>query len=305
MAVAEDLVRRFPNNSAGYFDLAQCKTVTGHAEEAIPLSEQAIRLNPRAPYLFNRYRDMGFASLMLGRDRDAITFLERSLAINPDDNGYHRQIYRFLAAAYARAGQMPEAKHALAEADWLWPYDTVRVHWSDDSSSQVYAEQIRHFQDALRLAGERDQADFGVVADAILHNNFAGLTLTGAPGVTTIRTADLVQFLAQARPVVIDTVSYSWARSIPGATGLRNAGLGGSFTDAAQDHLRDKMRELTGGHLDTAIVAVGFNSERFDGRNLALRLVALGYGQVYWYRGGREAWEANGLPETELDMREW
>ncbi|HME27856.1 MAG TPA: hypothetical protein VKI44_42150 [Acetobacteraceae bacterium] len=39
--------------------------------------------------------------------------------------------------------------------------------------------------------------------------------------------------------------------------------------------------------------------------NLALRLVALGYTQVYWYRGGREAWEVNGLPETKLDVQEW
>jgi hypothetical protein len=36
--------------------------------EAIPLSEKAIRLNPRSGYLYNRYRDMGFGSLMLGRE---------------------------------------------------------------------------------------------------------------------------------------------------------------------------------------------------------------------------------------------
>jgi rhodanese-related sulfurtransferase len=76
--------------------------------------------------------------------------------------------------------------------------------------------------------------------------------------------------------------------------------LGGSFTDAAQDHLRNIMRELTTGDLSRPIVAVGWNSERFDGRNLALRLAALGYTQVYWYRGGREAWEVANLPETDL-----
>jgi len=53
------------------------------------------------------------------------------------------------------------------------------------------------------------------------------------------------------------------------------------------------------------IVAVGWNSERFGGRNLALCLVALGYTQVYWYRGGREAWEVAGLPETEVDVQDW
>ena len=36
-----------------------------------------------------------------------------------------------------------------------------------------------------------------------------------------------------------------------------------------------------------------------------MRLVALGYTQVYWYRGGRKAWEVNGLLETEIDVQEW
>jgi hypothetical protein len=59
------------------------------------------------------------------------------------------------------------------------------------------------------------------------------------------------------------------------------------------------------GDLTAPIIAVGWNSERFDGRNLALRLVALGHTQVHWYRGGREAWEVNGLPETALAMQDW
>jgi adenylate cyclase len=62
---------------------------------------------------------------------------------------------------------------------------------------------------------------------------------------------------------------------------------------------------LIGGDLDRSIVAVGCNSERFDGHNLALRLAALGYRNIYWYRGGREAWEAKGLPETGLNVEEW
>jgi len=104
---------------------------------------------------------------------------------------------------------------------------------------------------------------------------------------------------------VIDTVTYSWGRSIPGAARLKFAGLGGSLTDPLQDRLRSKMHELTAGDRNRPIVAVGFNSERFDGRNLALRLVALGYAQVYWYRGGREAWEVADLPETDMAMQDW
>ncbi len=69
--------------------------------------------------------------------------------------------------------------------------------------------------------------------------------------------------------------------------------------------LRKKMRQLTGGNLDTPIVTVGWNAERFQGRNLALRLVALGYSEVYWYRGGREAWMAAGLPVAEVTPQDW
>jgi adenylate cyclase len=251
---------------------------------------------------------MGFASLMLGKDQDAITFYQRSLAMDLEEGGT-QTVYRGLAAASARTGQMEEAKRALAEADRLWPYDTVRGGAPEILTSPVYVEQYRRYQDALRLAGERDHADedadFGVPADDALHSEAAGRTPTSAPGATTIRTPELARLLAEARPVVIDAVWYSWGLSIPGAVGLKFAGLGGSFTDEAQDRLRSKVRNLTAGDLNQPIVAVGWNSERFNGRNLALRLVALGYTRVYWYRGGREAWEVAGLPETEVDLQEW
>ena len=118
----------------------------------------------------------------------------------------------------------------------------------------------------------------------------------------TIRTADFVRFLEAGRPIVIDTMTYTWGRSIPGAVGLRYAGLGGSFTDTSQDNLRTKMHELTSGDLNYPIVAVGWKSDASTA-HLALRIAALGYAQVDRYRGGREAWEVNGLPETALEFR--
>ena len=166
---------------------------------------------------------------------------------------------------------------------------------------------IERFQAALRLAGERDHADenadFDVPCDDKLHEILAGPTPTTAPGATTIRTNQLTQFLADRRPVVIDPMAYWWGRSIPGSVGLENAGSG--FTGEIQDRLRRKMQILTNGNLNHPIVAMGWNSERFDGRNLALRLVALGYTEVHWYRGGREAWEANGLPESSPTATDW
>jgi adenylate cyclase len=302
-----------PNRIRGlkgiYHELGRCKTLTGHAEEGISLEEEANQLNPRSPWRYLRYRFIGWYSLLLGRDSDAIKYLERSLAINPDDDGTLHFQYRILAAAYARIGHMEEARQYLVRADRLWPYDTVRSRAPEVLLSQAHIEQFRQFQDALRLAGLRDHADedadFGVPAFAALRSGLAGPTPKDAPGVTTLHTADFVQFLAESKSIVIDTMTYFWGQSISGAVGLKYAGLGGSFADAAQDRLRRKIQELTSGDMSVPIVAVGWNSERFDGYNLALRLVALGYTRVYWYRGGREAWEMNGLPEAALDVQEW
>src|SRR5690242_12774585 len=180
-----------------YNELAVCKTWTGHAEEELALQEKIDRLNPRSPHRFSRYRHMGFASLMLGRDQDAITFLRQSLAMNPDAED--QWLNRILAAAYARSGQMAEAKQSLAQADRLWPYDTVRSHFPDSRLSPVFAEQIKAYQAGLRLAGARDHADedadFGVSSDGALQSKVAGPTPKDVPGAKTIRTAELAALL--------------------------------------------------------------------------------------------------------------
>ena len=78
---AEHAIRMNPHRmrmwTGVYNELAVCKTWTGHAEAEIALQAQADQLNPRSPWKFIRYLRMGFASLMLGRDRDAIEFLQR------------------------------------------------------------------------------------------------------------------------------------------------------------------------------------------------------------------------------------
>jgi adenylate cyclase len=185
----------------------------------------------------------------------------------------------------------------------------VRGHWFGDLANPVLASQTERIRAALRLVGLRDHAeedaDFGVAPDDRLHDVLAGLTPTTVPGAATIRTAELEGFLAARQPIVVDSLPNSWGRSIPGAVGLKRAGFSGNYTDATQNRLRTKMRQLTSGDLSKPIVTVGWNSERFDGRNLALRLVALGYTNVHWYRGGRESWEVNGLPETAVDVQEW
>ena len=209
---------------------------------------------------------------------------------------------------------MPEwgtfaARRALSEAHRLWPLDTVRTRYLEGPASPPHKALYTRYQDALRLVGSRDHAepdaDYGVPSDDRLHGDLVGLTPTTAPRVTTIRTTELETLLAERNALVVDTMLYSWGHSIPGAVGLAGSGRGGELSGPMTERLGRILQEMTEGDLSAPIVAMGWNSERFDGRNLALRMASLGYKQVYWFRGGREAWEVAGLPEADLAPQDW
>jgi TolB-like protein/cytochrome c-type biogenesis protein CcmH/NrfG len=307
------LVDVYPNFADANFNMSWCLTYLGRTEEAVPRIEQALRLDPRSPFIDTIHWALGRALLFLGRDEESTRWIERALSETRTSNSRLVWICNlYLAAAYAQLGHFGEAHRALAVVNRNLPYATIRmVAAPNGPASSVYVGQIKRYQEGLRLAGLRDHAeeepDFRVPADNNLRviGDSAGWTPTTVAGATTIYTTALKQLLADRRPIVIDTLLNSWGRSIPGAIGLERAGLGGGTSDRLQDRLRKKMQELTKGDLAASIVAVGFNSERFDGHHLAVRLVALGYTQVYWYRAGREAWEVAGLPETEVDVQDW
>ena len=310
MAVAQRLIDTYPGSVFGYLYLARGKIFTGSAQEAIPLLKKTIQLNPRDAYLWDRYWRIGFALLLIGRYEESIVWHQRALAVYPDaPRRLRAERYRMIAAANALSGQIDEARRAMAESNRLWSFATIRSTAPHNPDSDAYVAQYRRYQDGLRMAGLRDHADedadFDVIPTPTLVANPVGYTPTTAPGTTTIRTLQLATLLTDGKPTIVDTVEYLRKRSIPGSVGLRGVGMGGNFSDHAQHRLGRRMQELTGGDLSKPIVAVGWNSERFGGYNLALRLVALGYTQVYWYRGGFEAWQVNGLPEADLELQDW
>jgi len=108
------------------------------------------------------------------------------------------------------------------------------------------------------------------------------------------------------KPLVVDDMENSWHRSVPGAVGLDFHGnTHGTFANAVQQRHEQKLRALTGGDTARPIVAMGLNAALFDGYNLALRIRHAGYPNVYWYRGGREAWEVAGKPEDVVRPADW
>ena len=270
--------------------------------------EASIRLSPRSPIIYFREWRMALAMVLLGRHEEAIAWAKR--AANPGAPARWRATsFLIQAAASAQMGELPAARLAVREAQRLWPLDTVRTRYVEGPASSTHKAQYARYQDALRLVGYRDHAepdtDYGVPSDDRLHGDLVGLTPMTVPGGTTILTTELETLLAERNPLVVDTMLYSWGHSIPGAVGLAGSGRGGELSGPMTERLGHKLRQMTGDDLSVPIVAMGWNSERFDGRNLALRMAALGYKQVYWYRGGREAWEVAGLPEADLAPQDW
>jgi rhodanese-related sulfurtransferase len=175
----------------------------------------------------------------------------------------------------------------------------------------TYMAQMDRMRQGLRIAGLREHAeedaDFGVASDGTLqlHRDLLGLTPRAILGATTIRTAELADLLAHREPVLIDVARRPCGRSLPGAIGLQGTGYAAAFSDPLQARFRRKIHELTHADRSTLIIACCANSEHFSSYNLVLRLLALGYTQVYWYRGGWEAWQVAGLPDTPLELQEW
>ena len=155
--------------------------------------------------------------------------------------------------AYFRTGDVETTKRLAVELNNRFPFYTWRARAPNDPDSAFDRERYRSIRDAMKAAGSRDHldpdADFGVAPDDVLHDDyFEGKTPTTAPGVTTVNTEQLASMLKTQQPLVIDTLDSSWNRSVPGAVGLDFSGMShGSFTDAVQTRLEQKLRALTGG----------------------------------------------------------
>jgi len=117
------------------------------------------------------------------------------------------------------------------------------------------------------------------------------------PDGRVVKTQELRAMLdAAPPPLVVDVASGEGHDSIGGALWLEDAGHGTNFIDSLQALLAERLGRLSGGDKTRPLVFFCVNAQCWLSYNAALRAIALGYTQVYWYRGGVEAWRAAGLP---------
>jgi adenylate cyclase len=131
-----------PNNAPLLDARTLAEIVLERFEQAKSDAQQAMRLSPRDPETPNRLINLGMAELGLGHFDVAIDEFQKAI-----DAGAHYFIpYVNLAAAYALAGKMDEAKSALAEGRRLNPNLTVK--WLTN-----HAPNLPPLFDGLRKAG--------------------------------------------------------------------------------------------------------------------------------------------------------
>ena len=141
--------------------------------------------------------------------------------------------------------------------------------------------------------------DWGVPAtDQLRQDAYHAPTPTTHPAAAVITTQDLhAQLIGPNPPVTINAVSgKNQVTSIPGSIWLPAAGQGGEFDDDIQTSLASTIRTITDDDLARPIVVYCIDANCWLSYNAALRLHALGYENLYWYRGGIAAWKAASLP---------
>ncbi len=126
------------------------KLIDGRPEETEPHINEALRLSPRDIRAFGWLQYVGAARLHLGKDEEAIGWLERSIEANRN----HALSQFYLGAAWALLGRIPEARLAVQAGLAMNPTFTIsRFRAGVASDNATYLAQRERVYNGMRKAG--------------------------------------------------------------------------------------------------------------------------------------------------------
>jgi len=138
--------------------------------------------------------------------------------------------------------------------------------------------------------------DFGVQPTSQLYAGSPhGPTPSSIPGGKVITTNQLKSMVMSGQNSMLIFDVLNGQQSLPGAIPAVQAASPGSFSDQIQQMMGQYLTQATRGNKQTAMVFYCQSNYCWMSYNAALRAINLGYTNVYWYRGGIEAWQAQGL----------
>jgi TolB-like protein len=152
-AIEYETAIAFDRNLANaYAWLGLCKLFIGSVDEAIPLTEYAIRLSPHDRNLAGWYALIGGVHLLKARTDEAVQWFEKARSAHA---GIHH-IHASLAAGYALKGETGRAAVALSEARRLSDRYSSIARLKEAPGTQWFAAlKLRGLADATYFAGLR------------------------------------------------------------------------------------------------------------------------------------------------------
>lgn len=145
---------------------------------------------------------------------------------------------------------------------------------------------------AFQAGLQTETQDFGVAPQSQLRTELHGPTPTSIPGGQTITTDRLMMLYQQGQQnglLVFDVLGSDF--HLPMAQNAIKASEPGSFNDGVQREFGQYLQQVSQGNKARPMVFYCQGTSCWMSYNAALRAIQLGYNQVYWYRGGVEAWQ--------------
>lgn len=135
--------------------------------------------------------------------------------------------------------------------------------------------------------------DYGVAATKYPRPRSSGYgtaTPTEIPGAKVLTTKDLISMLASdTKPIVV--AAYRAEKTVAGGIVMDGAGED-RLLGLDKEKFDNALSGLTAGDKSKPIVFYCHGSKCWLSYNATLHAVDSGYSNVYWYRGGRDAWKA-------------
>ena len=144
----------------------------------------------------------------------------------------------------------------------------------------------------LQALLQQERQDYGVPPQQQLQTNLHGPTPSSIPGgqvITTDRLLALYQQAGQNGLLVFHVLGPG--PTLPYAQNAAPASQAGSFDDQTQQQFGQYLQQVTQGNRSRPLVFYCQSTQCWMSYNASLRAIRLGFSQVYWYRGGIEAWQ--------------
>lgn len=139
-----------PWNGLILFHLGLAQLQLGRFDDALATFQQADRFDTPQVSRWTWLLSAGWTLVLMGREAEALPWLERAVAITPGSGRAHMLI----AAVHHRAGRTDEARAAMTRAIEVWPGSTAAsVAFPTRNASPIFVEAARKVRQMFVEAG--------------------------------------------------------------------------------------------------------------------------------------------------------